>query len=305
MTTTQLYYIAGSGVKEIRKGATVTSWDWDGTGSWTKLKSPKRATYKKVKYKKNNKSKPTGSASAWKKATGNTEAGTVMPSTASRTVDGVERQVEVRYRLRGHTAYGGKKSKGKGKKKKYYQYKTTYTVAKPYWYQLQYKDKPVTSTTYSTYTDTDGKYYAYFSDVYYDDKGTARRSPSRMSHPTTFKATFSEVRKNLNSSANNSDSRDNSGSYVFTNVRANIVTLELEWTGLEAEEGVELMNVLNLTKTYKGENGTTLKNNYLIAQYLDPQTGAPKNGTFYPSDRKIEMYSNGMYKTVSVTLTEV
>ena len=71
------------------------------------------------------------------------------------------------------------------------------------------------------------------------------------------------------------------------------------------KEGQELLNVLNATNTYTGVNETTLKNNYIIAQYLDPQTGKAKNGTFFPSDRKVEKYPNGMYKSVSVTLTEV
>ncbi len=303
MAETELYYIAGSGVKEIRKGGKVTSWDWNSTGSWTKLKSPTKASYKKVKYRKKNKSKAATTTSKWKSG-GVTVAGTWMPKTATRAVDGVEREVEVRYRVKGYTSYSKKKSKGKGKNKKYYQYKTTYTVSKPYYYQLQYKDKAVTSTNYSSYSDTDGKFYAYFSNTYYNGD-VAKKSPSRMKHPTKFNVTYSEVRKNLNSSANNSDSRDNSGNYVFTNVRSNIVSLELEWTGLKPEEGQELLGVLNLTNTYKGENGTTLKNTYIIAQYLDPQTGKPKNGTFYASDRKVEKYPNGMYKTVSVTLTEV
>lgn len=48
MTETQLFFLAGSGVKEIRKGGTVTSWGWGSAGSWTKLKEPKKSSYKKV-----------------------------------------------------------------------------------------------------------------------------------------------------------------------------------------------------------------------------------------------------------------
>lgn len=299
MTETQLFFLAGSGVKEIRKGGTVTSWGWGSSGSWTKLKEPKKSSYKKVKYNKKNKSK-SGKASEWKLGSNNTVCGTVMPKSAVRQVDGVERTVDVRYRVRGYTFYGKKKKV----KKKSVQYKTTYTTAKPYQYQLQYKDKPSVATTYSTFKDTDGKYYAYFAPVYYDGD-TQVNSPSRMKHPTSFNVTYGEVRKNLNSTANNNESRDNSGTYVYTNVRSNIVKLELEWTGLNPEEGQELLNVLNATNTYTGVNETTLKNNYIIAQYLDPQTGKAKNGTFFPSDRKVEKYPNGMYKSVSVTLTEV
>ena len=299
MTETQLFFLAGSGVKEIRKGGTVTSWGWGSAGRWAKLKDPKKSSYKKVKYNKKNKSK-AGKVSGWKLGSNNTVCGTVMPKSAVRQVDGVERTVDVRYRVRGYTFY----SKKKKVKKKSVQYKTTYTTAKPYQYQLQYKDKPSVATTYSTFKDTDGKYYAYFSPVYYDGD-TQVSSPSRMKHPTSVNVTYGEVRKNLNSTANNNESRDNSGTYVYTNVRSNIVTLELEWAGLNPEEGQELLNVLNATNTYTGVNETTLKNNYIIAQYLDPQTGKAKNGTFYPSDRKVEKYPNGMYKTVSVTLTEV
>lgn len=305
MAETELYYIAGSGVKEIRKGGEIIGWDWGSPGGWTKLKSPVKASYKKIKYNKKNKTwaASKGKASGWKDAKDNTVAGTKMPSSATRTVNGVERTVAVQYQVKEHVIYGKKKSSGKGKKKKYYQYKTTYTTAKPYYYRLRYKEKPVVDGNYSTYRDTDGKYYAYFSDTYYDGS-IAKKSPSRMRHPTKFNVTYSEVRKNLNSSANNSDSRDNSGNYVFTNVRSNIVSLELEWTGLKPQEGQELMGVLNRTQS-STDNKNTITNNYIIAQYLDPQTGKPKNGTFYASDRKVEKYPNGMYKTVSVTLTEV
>ena len=90
----------------------------------------------------------------------------------------------------------------------------------------------------------------------------------------------------------------------FTNVRSNVVTLELEWSGLPEEEGLELLEVLNKTKSLK-TNGMDLQNNYLVAQYLDPQTGKAKNGVFFPSDRKVEKNHSGGYETISVTLTEV
>ena len=293
MTETQLFFLAGSGVKEIRKGGTVTSWGWGSTGSWTKLKAPVRASAKKVKYSKSAKGGKRGTAGKWKQSKTNVEiAGTTIPATAVRQIDGVERTVEVRYCLAGTVTYSKPKSLRKGKKKKMYKY------------IYNNRDKPTVKTTYSTFKDTDGKYYAYFSPVYYDGD-TQVNSPSRMKHPTSVSVTYGEVRKNLNSTANNNESRDNSGTYVYTNVRSNIVTLELEWTGLNPEEGQELLNVLNATNTYTGVNETTLKNNYIIAQYLDPQTGKAKNGTFFPSDRKVEKYPNGMYKSVSVTLTEV
>ena len=58
-----------------------------------------------------------------------------------------------------------------------------------------------------------------------------------------------------------------------------------------------LANVIN-------NNAPTI-NNYLTVQYLDPVNNQPMTSIFYPSDRKIEKYGNGMYKSISVTLTEV
>ena len=83
MTETQLFFLAGSGVKEIRKGGTVTSWGWGSAGSWAKLKDPKKSSYKKVKYNKKNKSK-AGKVSGWKLGSNNTVCGTVMPKSAVR-----------------------------------------------------------------------------------------------------------------------------------------------------------------------------------------------------------------------------
>ena len=40
-------------------------------------------------------------------------------------------------------------------------------------------------------------------------------------------------------------------------------------------------------------------------QYRDLATGKAKTGTFFAGDRAVEKYANGLYKEISVTLTEV
>ena len=303
MAETQIFYIGGSGVSEVRKGGAVTSWAWGAQTAWTKLKKPVRASAKKVKYSKSAKGGKRGTAGKWKQSKTNVEiAGTTIPATAVRQIDGVERTVEVRYCLAGTVTYSKPKSLRKGKKKKMYKY-TYNNTTKPYFYKLQYRDKPITTTTYTTYDEVEGRTYAYFGDVFYSGEA-ATPSPSKIHHPTKVAVTYAEIRKNLESTANNNDSRDNSGKYVFTNVRSNVVTIELEWSGLPEEEGLELLEVLNKTKSLK-TNGMDLQNNYLVAQYLDPQTGKAKNGVFFPSDRKVEKNHSGGYETISVTLTEV
>ncbi len=303
---TQLYYIGASGVQEIRKGGAIIGWEWGTYGDWKSCAKPVAAKTQKVRYKSSAKSSNRGTASGWNFPTKQvTVGGSTINPTATRTIDGVERTVEVAYRTAGRTTY----SKPKSLKKKKKMYKYTYTQAKPYYYQVRYKDTPKVETSYSVYQPTEDKTYVYFADMFFTEDSTkeltvSNTSPKKMMHPTTVDISFSDVRKNLDSSANNSDSRDNSGSYVFTNVRSNIVTLELEWTGLDSAAGQELVTVLNQTQSIKN-NGMKIENMYLVVQYLDPQSGNIKNGTFYPSDRKVTKYGNGMYKSVSVTLTEV
>lgn len=302
MAKTQLYFIGASKAKEIRSGGEIIDWSWNNVGDWTSVKSPTKASAKKVKYSKNNKSKAWTSQSAWR-AGGVQIPGcsTTVPATESRTIDGVTRTVDVRYRVRGRTEYG-KKSGTK-------QNKITYDNNKhPYYYQKQYRDKPIVSDEYSTYSELDDKRYIYFAALYYDDTDeTWKDSPTRLPHPQSYKLTFSDVNKNLDSSANNSSNRDNSGSYVYTNVRANIRTIELEWEGLSEDQGASLLNVLNATNSYEAEtnNGMQLTNTYLLVEFWNPQTSAPEIGTFYPSDRAVEYYSQGAFSKISITLTEV
>ena len=288
MAETQLYYIATSKVKEIRKGGEVTRYDWGSYGAWTKFKSP--AAYKKVNVAYSAKTKnKVGAKNGKARAGGSTVLGTKIPATASRQIDGVSRTVDVRYWQRGYTIY----TRTSDLKKKKKMLKTTYSSTKPYQYRLQYKDKPVVDKVYSEYID--GYEYTFFSDVYYADDGTETATDGHIAHPITCSVTYSDVRRNFDSTANNQDGRDNSGSYVMSNVRANVVTIELEWAGLSDEQGMDLLDTLNPDKTHP----------YIIAQFRDPQTGAYRNGTFYASERKTEKYPNGMFKTIEVTLTEV
>lgn len=288
---TQLFFIGTSKIKEIRKGGEVT-FEWGNYGSWTNFKKPAAASSKKVKYNKKTKNK-AGS----KKLGGNggvTKLGTSIPKTAQRTISGVERTCDVRYWQRGYTIYT-RSAKMKKEKK---MLKKTYTASKPYQYRLQYKDKAVVNKAYSEYVD--GMEYIFFSDHYYDDNGNKKTPEGHLPHPTTCEMVYSDVRKNFESNANNSDSRDNTGSYILSNVRANIVTLNITWTGLSKDEGEELLDTLNPSRNKTGQY------EYLTVQYLDHATGKHKNGTFFADSRNISTkYPNGYFREISVTLTEV
>lgn len=292
MAQTQIFYIATSKKKEIRKGASVT-FTWGAFDAWTDFKKPVAASTKKVAYNKSTKNSANTSNGKYGGTGGKTVLGTAIPGTATRLIDGVSRTVDVRYYQRGYIVYDRPKDLKKKKKMK----KTTYTNSKPKQYRLQYKDKGILSAAYSTYQD--GKEYIFFDDVYYNDAGTAVTTGGHIMHPSKCTMKYSDCRRNFESSANNSDGRDNSGSYVLSNVRANIVTFELEWTGLSEAEGIDLLNTLNPEKNTNGEYP------YLIVQYLDPQTGSPKNGTFFAGERSVEKYPNGVFKSISVQLTEV
>lgn len=312
---TQLYYIGASGIPEIIGQAAITGWGRGTVDSWARVSGVTSPTGKKVTYKKsasayNSKYPRSGERSGGAYVTGSNSK-VWIPATATKTVEGIERTVTVKYEVRGGYTY--KRTKALKKKKKMLRYE--YTYAKPYQYRKVYYDKPKKETNYITVEGS--KFYAYFADIYYpnwsDDGGTitigdSAATPNHLPHPSSVSVTYSDVNKNLNAdNANNSSSRDNSGTYVFTMVRANLCTMELTWTGLSSNEGMELMAVLNSNESYKAQAGTTVKthNNYLTVQYLDPVTNQPMTKVFYPSDRKIEKYGNGVYKTISVTLTEV
>lgn len=288
----QLFYMGTSKILEIRKGGSAT-FTWGTYGSWTKLKKPEAANTKLVKYNKSTKDK-AGKASGYKSG-GVTVCDTNIPSTASRTISGVERICDVRYQVRGYTIYSRTSALKKKKKMK----RITYSTSKPYQYRLQYQDKATVDATYSTYED--GVQIFYFADHYYDDSGNEVAQTSYLPHPCECEMTYSDVRRNFETgSANNSDGRDNSGSYVLSNVRANVVTMTLKWAGISEDDGETILQILNPSKDTKG------KYNYITVQYLDPATGKAKNGTFFAnSERTVSKYPNGYFKEISVTLMEV
>lgn len=283
----QLYYIGTSKVKEIRKGGEVTQLSWGAKSKWTKFSQPSTSK-KEIKYKKGYKN-GYSKVSAWA-AGGVTKYGTNIPATAQRTVAGVERTCDVRYRMRKYTKYT-RTSSQKSRKK------CTRTIYTYYVYQLQYKDVLTVQTDYSEYRD--GIDYIYFADHYYDDEGESVPTTGHMMHPNDITVSYTDVRKNFEAQANNNDSRDNHGSYILANVRANVVTLNLTWHGLSEDDGTDLLDTLNPTRDTNGEYP------YLTVQYYDPATGKAKNGTFFAGDRAVTKYPNGVFKEISVTLTEV
>lgn len=285
MAEVQLFFIGTSTKTEIRMSGAAT-YNWGSYGKWTKFRSPVAKSTKNVKYNKKTKSK--AGASKYGGAGGVTKLGTSIPATARRTIGGVETTVDVRYYQRGYTII--KRTSALTKKKK--MQKKVYSKDKPYQYRLQYKDKITYEKQYSQYAD--GVEYIYFADHYYVG-GERQEREGHLPHPSDISFQYSDVRKNFESNANNSESRDNKGKYVMSNVRTNIMTIQLTWTGLSAEEGAELLATLN---PGRGKN-------YLIVQYWDPASQKAKNGTFYGDPRTIKKYPNGIFKEISVMLTEV
>lgn len=286
MAEAQLFFIGTSKKKEIRHTG-VPTYNWGTYGSWTKFKTPSQKSKKNVKYNKTTKNKAGKSSGA--KAGGGTHYGTAIPATKTITIDGYPVTVDVRYFQRGYTLYT--RTKALTKKKK--MIKTVYdNGSHPYQYRIQLKDKVTYETAYSEYVD--GVEYIYFADEYFIG-GVSYPTNGHLPHPVEVSFSYSDVRKNFESSANNSENRDNKGKYILTNVRANVLTINLVWRGLAGEEGADLLDTLN------PEGGK----NYLIVQYRDPVTQKAKNGTFFADSRTVEKYSNGIFKEITVTLTEV
>lgn len=286
MAEIQLYFIAVSTKTEIRMSGQ-TSYNWGSYGSWTKFKSPQKASSKKVTY--NSKTKNKAGGSKYANTGGRTVLGTYIPATATKVIDGVPTTVAVRYYVRGYTIY----TRTSALKKKKKMLKDTYTTAKPYQYILQYKDKVTYESDYSQFID--GMQHIYFADHYYDDNGASVATTGHLPHPSDITFSYSDVRKNFEITSNNSDQRDNKGKYILSNVRTNILTMQLTWTGLTVDEGKDLLAVLN----------PEVGKNYLTVQYLDPETQVHKNGTFYAEARNVSKYPNGLFKEITVTLTEV
>lgn len=287
MAEIQLYYIGTSKIKEIRQGGSVT-FDWGSYDVWTNFAAPIKSSTVAVKYNKTTKD-AVGGASLVGNG-GVTYAGTAIPAQVERLIDGVERMCDVRFYKRPFTQYTRTAAL---KKKK----KMSRTIYSAYQYLLQYKDKPIVNKDYSTYAD--GVEYIYFADHYFDDEGTEQSTPGHILHPIECSLTYSDIRRNFNSEANNSDNRDNTGTYVLTNVRPNVVTLTFKWQGLSAEDGADLLDTLNPSQDTNGQY------NYLIVQYKDPATGEAKTGTFFAGERSVNKYFDGSFKDISVTLTEV
>lgn len=283
---TQLFYIGTSKKKEIRMSGSVR-YEWGNYGKWTKFKSPVAKSSKKIQYDKSTKNK--AGASKFGGNGGVRVYGTSIPATATRTIGGVSVTVPVRYYQRGYTII--KRTSALKRQKK--MLKTTYSKDKPYQYRLQYKDKPVYEAAYSQYVD--GTEYIYFADHYYNDSGQSVSTTGHIRHPSEISFNYSDVRRNFESNANNSDNRDNKGKYVMSNVRSNVLKLTIKWTGLSGDEGSDLLDTLN-------PEGNK---NYLVVQYLDPATQKVKNGTFFADARAVSKYGNGVFKEISVTLTEV
>ena len=286
MAEIQLFYIGTSKAKEIRMSG-VPTYNWGSTGKWTKFKEPVANASKKVAYNKTAKS--GHGATKYGGLGGVTKLGTTIPARAQKMIGGVSVTVDVRYYQRGYTII--KRTAALTRQKK--MLKTTYTKDKPYQYQLQYKDKVTYSKSYSTYVN--GTEYIYFADHYYNDSGTRVNTNGHLPHPSSISFSFADVRRNFESNANNNDNRDNKGKYVMSNVRSNVLTMNMTWTGLSGDDGSDLLDTLN------PDNGQ----NYLIVQYLDPVKQKAKNGTFFAAARNVEKYPNGVFKEISVTLTEV
>lgn len=282
-----LLYLATSKKKEIRGGGAVTRFEWGSYLSWTTFKTPYAYSNKKVKYDKTTKNKVGKSKLGG--AGGGTHYGTYIPATKQVTIAGVTRTVDVRYYQRGYTKYTRTSALKKEKKMR----KQVYTASKPYQYRLQLKDKPIYETEYSEYID--GEDYIFFADFYYIDKERCTRE-GHLPHPIIQNLTYFDVNRNQDTSAaNNSDERDNYGKFVLSKVRANVVMLELEWAGLSLEDGRDLIDTLCPDREHP----------YVIAQYYDPRLGYYRRATFYASERTVEQYSNGVYRSIKVTLTEV
>lgn len=285
-TEVQLFYIGTSKKKEIRMSGEA-SFNWGSYSKWKAFKSPVAKSSKKVAYDK--KSKNKAGASKYGGVGGVTVLGTAIPATAQKMIGGVERTVDVRYYQRGYTIYK-RTSSLKNQKK---MLKKVYSKDKPYQFRLQYKDKVTYETAYSEYVD--GVDYIYFADHYYDDQGQSVSTTGYMAHPCEVSMSYSDVRKNFESNANNNETRDNKGKYVLTNVRPNVMSMTLKWSGLSAADGADLLDTLNPDGDGK----------YLIVQYLDPAKRVAVNGTFFADTRNIQKFGNGIYKEITVTLTEV
>lgn len=299
MAEAQILYMGTSKAVEI-KNKTSLLYTWGDAGKWTTLKTPKAFKTTTVKYSKKQ-GNTRGSIGSWTAGDGKEHFGTMIPKTKTRTVEGVERVCNVQYQFSGYTKYTKTKALKAKKKMK----KSTYTVEKPYQYRLRYEEKPVAGQKYSKFENAMSIFY--FNSFYYDSSGNLVETESHLPHPVSVSMTYSDVRRNLDTSNSiASDGRDNSGKYVLSNVRANVVTLNLTWQGIEEDDGEVILQILNPTAKVDSQGKTTSSYNYITMQYLDPATGKAANGTFFASsERTVTKYSSGIFKEITVTLMEV
>ena len=297
MAETQLYYIGTSKAVEIKGGISISKWGYSKDSSlnknakWTKLKKPVAKSNKKVKY--SGKLKTKAGSSSKELTTSGTVRGTSIINSKTITYQGTSVKIKVTHKLRGYTIY----TKTKALKKANKMGRTIYDNSDyPYQYHYYYYDTPIYTSNYSDYDNILNQQLVFFSDKYYDTTGAEVTTKGHLPHPTSCELTYSDVHKNVTSNYNNSsDSRDNQGSYILSNVRANVRSISLTWEGLTAVEGADLLSVLNPTKKYP----------YINVQFLDYQTNSVANGTFFVGDRKIKKLHNGMFESISVDLTEV
>lgn len=291
MSTPILLYIGTSKKKAIRgSGVRTLHWGKNSYSKWAKLKSPVAKKTVKVAYDKKSKDK-VGTVTYWGAGDGNVHYGTRFPRTASRPIEGVYESVDVRVYVKGATTFTRTSALKHDNKMK----KSIFSGrTNSYYYRFQYKDEPSYNTDYSRYED--GTSYINFWYWYYDDTDHKVITSGKMMHPQTCNITYFDVDKNFDTSkANNNSGRDNKGTLVMKKVRCNLVQMELEWNGLSADDGDDLLDTLNPSNSQP----------YVVIQYYDPATNAPRNATCFASERTIEKYPNGQYKSISVTLTEV
>lgn len=309
----QLYWIGVNAYSYITNEQGEKKLTWGKKTSWKTFKRTTPSSTKKVFYNLTSKTK-NGNATGWR-YNGLSAHGSVIPSTAQRTINGVTRTVKVRYRLRGKTVYIRPKEMTIGKIGRKYGHimtKKVYSVNKghPYQYQIQYQDKEVYYPNTVTKTVT-GLTVLHFADHYWAKKTINGKKQTvkvkvnnHLPHPVEYDLSYIDIRKNVNTdNANNGDGRDNSGTYIARNVRPNVCVINAVWQGLTIDQGKQLLSVLNPNVTTK--TGNELERPYLSIQYRDPATNRALTKVFIVSDRNVQFFPNGRLAEVAVTFEEV
>lgn len=295
MAESQLFYLATNRYSFISSQKASLVNDWSDPTEWQNVKSPSAASTTTITYNTTSQNVP-GAAGSWLDGDGKAHFGTVVPAPKVVTRDGVDYTITTQYQVRGYTVYSRTTALTKKKKMQQKVYNNT---TKPLQIRMRSNDK--FAQVIQEYSTLEGSVMTvFFADHYKDDDGQIASRDTWLPHPNVFELSYGDVRKNMDTqNANNSDNRDNKGSYILSNVRANVVTLNMSWQGLTADEGKQLLAVLNPDLS----NGNNRP--YINAQFLSPEAGVPVNKTFFAGDRKVLKYPNGTFKEISVTLTEV